>query len=86
MSHRSIDIETFVLGANKPQQLMGRFNSIQVLSGSYHTYYLYDKDPGSSAQVDKARPLHRDGQVMVGPFKDPWVVAIGQTAASTVRS
>lgn len=81
------DVHPFVLEADKPQQLIGQFNAVKVLAGGYHSFYIFQDDPGSSvgsSDLLKARRLDRNGKLLVGPWKDPYIVAVQQSPKAGV--
>lgn len=86
MQRTTTETIQLTLEADKPQQVIGNFSAIKILSGGYHSYRVFDKDPGSglsSAGLLQSRRLDLDGGLIIGPFENPYFSAVGQIPGST---
>ena len=75
-------IKPLVLTADVPQQIIGEFSALKILEGAYHSFRIFYDRPGTQAGSDallRSRRLERNGKTVVGPFKNPWIVAISQS-------
>ena len=72
-------IQPYLLAADVPQQIVGTFSAIKIVSGAFRSYRLYTEDPNTSSNATDARPLAINGDVIIGPFTNPWIVAEADT-------
>ena len=82
LQRTSTQTHPFTLVADVPQQLIGDFSAMKVLEGGYHSLYIFQDDPGTqvgSQGLLKGRRLDRNGKLLVGPWKNPYIVAVAQT-------